>query len=260
MGHGYGCNGKSTVIETIAALFGDYSAVTTSDLLDAKKGLHPTYVAAIVGKRFVLVDEMAEDIILNEAQVKKLASTDTMTARVMRGDPFQFKPSHMPWLSTNHIPSVNGNDDGIWRRIRLIPFTVSLKGRQDTTIKDRLMAELPGILLWCLEGLKDYYANQGFIEPEVVRLATTDYRETEDEFGSFWENNLEPTNDETQYISIANFLSLYNSRMGKSVVNTRAMARTVRSHGHTVKKTKIRSRRDETVIIGYKPTAKSFGS
>ena len=260
IGHGSGCNGKSTVIETIAAMFGDYSTVTTSDLLDAKKGLHPTYLAAIVGKRFVLVDEMAKDVDLNESQVKKLASTDMMNARVMRGDVFTFKPSHMPWLSTNHIPQVDGTDDGIWRRIRLIPFTVSLRDVQDSTIKDRLLGELPGVLLWAMEGLKDYYANQGFIEPEAVRLATENYRQDEDDFGSWWESNLVESNEPTQWVSMSNFISIYNTHHKNHLRSNRRAAREVRSHGYKVDKLHTRERKNETVIVGWKLKPRALGS
>ena len=170
-------------------IMGDYGALANQDLLlsDKHKG-HPTEVAALFGKRFVAISEPEQDRCLNESRVKELTGDRVVTARRMREDFWQFTPSHTFWMSTNHKPKISGNDEGIWRRIKLIPFMVDLREvtEVDPRIHEKLEAELPGILNWMLEGWK-LYQSEGLdrFEPEEVTAATKEYRDDEDELGTF---------------------------------------------------------------------------
>ena len=109
----------------------------------------------------------------------------------MRAEWFTFKPTFKIWLATNHKPEIHGTDDGIWRRIRLIPFNVSFKGRGDPTLEDKLRAELAGILGWAVSGAADWYRNgggkqQGLGRSETVENATSEYRGDSDVLAQFF--------------------------------------------------------------------------
>ena len=185
--HGNGCNGKSTVWNTVLGLLGDFGGLANETLLMGHKDSHPTEKAFLYQKRFVPISEPEQSAQLREARVKELTGDSTITARRMNEDFWSFKRTHTFWLSTNHLPKIKGSDDGIWRRVKLIPFSVDL--RTVTTpipnLENILIAdEGPGILNWLIEGYRDYRLN-GFIEPVCIKTATSEYRDQEDELTLF---------------------------------------------------------------------------
>ena len=180
---GNGCNGKSTIVNCLATLLGDgYTSHIPSELFDANKAIHPTYIASLKDARFAVVSEMESNVHLAEAMIKKLTSEDKIEARRMREDPWSFTPTHSMVLCTNHKPKIKGSDTGIWRRLALVPFEVDLTAKQDRTIPARLEQELAGIANWIIEGHKAYVANGGLGSCEAVDRATDEYRTEEDEF------------------------------------------------------------------------------
>ncbi|MBB5866197.1 phage/plasmid primase, P4 family [Xanthomonas sp. 3058] len=183
---GSGANGKSTFLGALQALMGDYAGVAAPGLLIANPlQQHPTGVASLHGKRLVVASETGEGARLNEDLVKQLTGGDKLTARLMRGDFFEFVPTHLLFLQTNHRPRIRGNDDGIWRRLKLVPFTQTIPANErDASLPEKLLGELPGILNWCLDGWADYHAH-GFVEPADVALATSEYRTDSDHVGTF---------------------------------------------------------------------------
>lgn len=121
---GGGGNGKGTMLETLRTMFGEYGAECTDGVLMKQRGSeHSTMVASLFGKRFVVAPESDQGGRLNEKQVKALTGGDRIRARFLYQDFFEFDPTHQLIGQTNHKPVVQGNDDGIWRRLRLIPFT-----------------------------------------------------------------------------------------------------------------------------------------
>lgn len=183
---GSGANGKSTYLAAMQAMLGDYASSAAPGLLLQRTGNdHPTGLADLQGRRLVVVSETGEAGRLNEEQAKLLTGGDTITARRMRMDFYTFKPTHQLMLQTNHRPRVTGTDEGVWRRLRLIPFAVTIPAaKRDPKLTEKLAGELPGILRWAFEGWQRYVA-QGFNEPAAVRLATADYRVASDQFGAF---------------------------------------------------------------------------
>lgn len=184
---GSGSNGKSTILTAILEMMGtDYAMKAMPDLLMAKKQeTHPTDRADLFGKRLVVCIETAEGARLNETMIKELTGSDRIRARRMREDPWEFSPSHKLILATNHKPRVRGTDHAIWRRLKLLPFTTTIPDH--LAIKDmpqRLRAEFPGILAWCVRGCLDWQ-NRGLQEPRDVTLATEGYRQSEDVLGAF---------------------------------------------------------------------------
>lgn len=184
--HGSGANGKSTFLSTFQTLMGDYAGTAPAGLLvSSGTNEHPTGIASLKGRRLVTVSETGESGRLAESQVKLLTGGDRITARLMRQDFFEFEPTHMLILQTNHKPRVTGTDEGIWRRVKLVPFTVTIPAeRRDPELAEKLLIELPGILAWVVEGWRNYQ-REGFIEPRAVRAATAEYRSDSDHVGAF---------------------------------------------------------------------------
>jgi putative DNA primase/helicase len=178
---GSGANGKSTMLDTLTAMLGDYAGAAAPGLLVERHHEHPTGLADLQGRRFVVTSESGEGGRLAEDIVKRLTGGDRIKARKMHQDFFEFSPSHQIFLATNHKPRVAGGDYGIWRRLRLIPFVVQFSGASaDTGLKRALGDELPGILQWCLTGWRAYLERGLRDEPPAVRAATDEYRDSED--------------------------------------------------------------------------------
>lgn len=186
--YGTGRNGKSVFMNTIASLMGTYAMETPPETLmrSHDKSERPSNdVARLAGARLVATNETEEGQFLAESKVKAMTGDDTMIARFLHKEFFEFRPQFKLWIRTNHKPRIKGSDEGIWRRIKLIPFEVQIpKDKVDPDLGDKLKAELPGILNWAIEGC---YAWQqiGLPTPAKVQRATSDYRSSQDLLGAF---------------------------------------------------------------------------
>ena len=186
-----GCwkNGKSVFINTIMSMLGTYSCETPTDTLMAKQGAQSGIandLARLPGVRFVSANETEYGQRLAEAKIKGMTGGDTITARFLHKEFFDFKPVFKLWLRSNHKPVIKGTDEGIWRRIRMIPFVVNFEGKEDKSLVDKLHAELPGILNWAIEGCL-LWQKQGLEMPATVSKATKQYRSSQDTVGLFLE-------------------------------------------------------------------------
>lgn len=179
--HGLGANGKSTFLKTILAVLGrDYAKQAAPDVLVENRNRHPTEVADLAGVRFVASIEVSDGKRLAEALVKQLTGGDPMKARHMRQDFFQFDPTFKILLAANHKPVIKGTDHAIWRRIKLIPFTVTIpEAEQDKALDSKLLKELPGILAWAVRGCLDWQRDGLGVPSEVVDT-TAAYRAESD--------------------------------------------------------------------------------
>jgi P4 family phage/plasmid primase-like protien len=175
---GDGANGKGTVMNTLGWLLGDYTddmPYSTLERSERGSGI-PNDIAKMVGKRFITCAEVNE-FNLNEARLKALTGRDPMTARFLHREFFTFIPVCKIWVATNNKPQIVGQDDGIWRRIHLIPFTRKFEGKEaNKQLKDQLRGELPGILNWCIAGALAWQ-REGLNPPETVKAATDAYRQ-----------------------------------------------------------------------------------
>ena len=188
--YGIGKNGKSTFINAIQSIMGDYSTTTSVEaLLDAQtKGEAASpYMARLPGKRLAVAQEMPEGRRMNESLIKSITSSDRLSTRDLYKSVFEFVPSHHLWISGNHKPRIAGTDDGIWRRMRIIPFTVIIpeaKRRDSRIIEAELLAESAGILRWMVMGAQLWYAS-GLASCGAVDNATSEYRGDEDAIARF---------------------------------------------------------------------------
>ena len=183
---GTGANGKSTEIETIASLASDYATATKFETFIERQGeAIRNDLAALAGARLVYASEGSIGQRLSEGTVKALAGGDKITARFLRKEYFSFTPTFVIWVSTNHRPVIRGTDNGIWRRIRLLPYTEVIPDEeQDKDLKDKLNEERSGILNWVIKGAEMYFAS-GLPTPKAVEEATEDYRDSQDVLGEF---------------------------------------------------------------------------
>lgn len=185
--YGQGANGKSTFLEVIRALLGDYAIQSEfSTFLTRRQEGARHDIARMRGARFVTAVEGQSELGFDEAMLRQLTGGDTITARRLYESLFEFKPTHKIWLAANHKPVVKTQVEGMWRRIRLVPFTITIPPEQRImNLSDKLVAvELPGILNWALEGCRQW-RTEGLLEPKAVRKATAGYRDENDLLGEF---------------------------------------------------------------------------
>lgn len=185
--YGTGANGKSVFLEILRALHGKgyaQQADFSTFLVKKNEGI-PNDRAKLAGARFVSAIETDEGRRFAEALVKQMTGGDTLTARFLHHEFFDFQPEFKLWLAANHKPVIRGTDHAIWRRIRLIPFTVTIPDpEQDKDLPEKLRKELPGILAWAVEGCRSWQTF-GLGTPEAVRSATDEYRTEMDLVGRF---------------------------------------------------------------------------
>lgn len=189
--YGTGRNGKSTFINTIQNLLGDYGRQTNSDTFIKKKNDNAVNndIARLDGARFVSAVESEEGQQLSESLVKQVTGGEKISARFLRQEFFEFVPEFKVFFTTNHMPIVRNNDNGIWRRIRLIPFTVTIpKDQVDKDLPKKLEKEMPGILNWAVKGCLKWQ-KEGLGEPAAVMKATDEYREDMDILGPYINEN-----------------------------------------------------------------------
>jgi putative DNA primase/helicase len=184
---GSGANGKSTLLEAISDLLGDYAKTAESATFNVKPGQSSTNdLAMLAGARFVTVSETKSGQRLDEALIKRLTGRDKVSARFLFKEFFEFIPTFKLFLATNSRPDIRDAGNAIWARIRLLPFTVSVPPeQQDKRLPDKLRGELSGILNWVLAGCLDWQRRGNLGEPAEVLAATQSYREEQDALGPF---------------------------------------------------------------------------
>lgn len=183
---GSGRNGKSVFVETISEVLGTYSKNIRADSLMVKQqsGVNND-IAALDGARFVTSSEPNEGFRFDEGLIKQLTGGDKITARFLYGEDFDFNPKFKLWVSSNHKPIIRGTDDGIWRRMILIPFAVQIpEDKMDKDLKYKLLREAPAILDWALEGVL-LWQKEGLEIPETIKQASQNYRQEMDVLESF---------------------------------------------------------------------------
>ncbi len=206
---GNGANGKSTFVMTLRELMRDYAGKAQSDLLvhgQGKEGAASPDVAALQGKRLVIISETEDGCMLSEARIKDIVSNEGIAARRLHRDPFEFSPTHKIILATNHRPKVRGTDNGIWRRIVIVVFEATLgEAEKLADFREKILRpELAGILRWAVDGCS-LWAREGLCPPAMVRNATAAYRSEMDTVAQWLEERTEKDATAT-----TPFMSLYS--------------------------------------------------
>lgn len=189
---GGGSNGKSVFLAVVGKLLGDYAvAISSETFLSSRSGQQNYDLPRLPGKRLATSNELEEGRSFNEPQLKSVTGGDLFVARRLYGEPFEFPPVFKLFIAGNHKPRIRGTDEGIWRRIQLIPFDVTFPPeKRDRYLVEKLCGELPGILNWALDGYRRW-REIGLSPPPRVLGATAVYRSEEDRVGQFLDERCE---------------------------------------------------------------------
>ncbi|MGF9978701.1 phage/plasmid primase, P4 family [Viridibacillus arvi] len=234
---GGGSNGKSTYVNAVKSLLGDYGLQTKSDTFIKKKDTGANNdIARLANARFVSAVESEEGEKLQESLVKTITGGEPILARFLRQEFFEFLPEFKVFFTTNHKPIIGGVDDGIWRRVKIIPFTLSLKPHErDKKLEEKLSLEMPGILNWAIEGCLKWQKS-GLKEPRVVVDATGNYKEDMDILAPFLNEVCyidEPKNESIK-IEAKELYNVYDSwcyKSGERALGNRSFYRMLETKG-----------------------------
>ena len=179
--YGTGANGKSVLLSTVSGILGDYHKTAPIETFTITSGdRHPTDLAMLRGARLVTATETEEGRRWAESRIKQLTGGDTVSARFMRQDFFEYQPQFKLVIAGNHRPGLRSVDEAIRRRFHLVPFAVTIPAEErDGELTEKLKAEWPGILQWMIEGALEWQSD-GLQPPEAVREATEAYLSAED--------------------------------------------------------------------------------
>lgn len=186
---GNGRNGKSVFLDIVSEILGSYAMTMQAQTIMVKQNSSNANsdIARLKGARLVTSSEPNEGVRLDEGLVKQLTGGDKVTARHLYGKEFEFQPEFKLWLATNHKPIIRGTDDGIWRRLNLIPFTVQIPDHKvDKNLTHKLRREMVGILNWCITGCL-MWQREGLKQPKAVADASKEYRNEMDVITRFIE-------------------------------------------------------------------------
>jgi len=238
--HGPGGNGKNVLLDTLMGIMGPHAEEAPDGLVTAKRSEeHPTEIADLFGKRLVVASETEENRKLRIGLVKKITGNKYLKGRFMRQDYFQFERTHKTVLVTNNRPVVTETSNAIWRRLRLIPFEVTIpEDRQDRRLTEKLVSEWPGILAWAVHGCLEWQARQCDLQfPQAVQEATREYRDDSDHVADFLAERCEDwrqhpdqnmkTAKERVYLAYCDWCRA----VGEDVLNRTAFNGRMRGHG-----------------------------
>jgi len=185
---GKGGNGKSVLAELIMGMLGEYAGKTAPDLLfrTERTERHPTELMDLYGLRFAISNETKKGRAWDEGRLKELSGGDSIKARRMREDFWSFQPTHKLTVFGNNRPTLNTCDNGIRRRLRLVPFLANFVGKEDRQLDEKLRMEAPGILNWLVAGCLAWQRS-GLPDGQVVSAATDEYLRAEDVLGQFFD-------------------------------------------------------------------------
>ena len=250
--YGTGANGKSVFLSTIAGILANYHTTAPIETFTASKSeRHPTDVAGFRGARLVTATETEEGKPWAEAKIKAMTGGDTIAARFMRQDFFEFTPNFKLMIAGNHRPGLRSVDEAIRRRLHLVPFSVTIPAAErDHGLTEALKAEWPGILRWMIEGCLDWQ-QIGLRPPQVVTDATAAYLEAEDAFAA-WIDDCYVRDPQVWTASAALFTSWseWAEKAGEHVGTPKRLAQALEARGFAYK-----HRRDGRGFLGLRVRA-----
>jgi putative DNA primase/helicase len=255
---GVGGNGKGTLLEAVKFAFGDYAISTDPGLLIDQGNAHPTGQADLFGKRLAITSETNEKEKLAASTVKRLTGGDTVKARYMREDFFEFRPSHLIIMMTNHKPEVSGDDAAMWRRILIVPFDEVIEN-PDVELPGNLEKEADVIMTWAVDGFKEY-KKQGLNPPAEVEFRTLEYRADVDPVQRFLTDATHRVAGEqgTGLLDLYRGYCDWSRENGEDIMSSREFADSMKRHGYDQGRTgkgrfyQLKSDPNFRVVLGEK--------
>ncbi|HEV7253078.1 MAG TPA: phage/plasmid primase, P4 family [Mesorhizobium sp.] len=231
--YGPGGNGKSVFLNVLAGVMGDYATTAAMDTFTASAmDRHPTDLAMLQGARLVSASETEEGRAWAESRIKQMTGGDTIRARFMRQDFFEYRPQFKLIIVGNHKPVLRNVDEAAKRRFNIIPF-VHRPQTPDRQLEEKLRAEWPAILAWAVEGALDWQRN-GLVRPAVVSDATNEYFSEQDSVRQWVEECCE-TGSRTLCDTTANLFASwtdYAHRNGEQPGTTKWFSQALQRHGY----------------------------
>ena len=221
--HGSGSNGKSTLLEVLGEILGDYTVTVPIETFlhdDRRSGAQATPdIARLPGARLVLAAEPEAGARLSESTVKRITGGEKINARRLFEDQFEFVPKFKLVITFNAKPTIRGLDDGIWRRLLMVMFNTFIPAhKRDRHLKQKLLTERAGIFNWMLDGHREW-REKGLSPPEAVLAATEAYRSDSDPIGQFMDQmTVRTPPSEGKFIGAADLYTAYQSWCGANGV------------------------------------------
>jgi putative DNA primase/helicase len=240
-GYGTGANGKSVLLSTVAGLLGDYHKTAPIETFTASNGdRHPTDLASLRGARLVTATETEEGRRWAESRIKQLTGGDTVAARFMRQDFFEYRPAFKLIIAGNHKPSLRSVDEAIRRRFHLIPFAVTIPPEErDPDLAEKLKAEWPGILQWLIDGCLEWQA-EGLQPPQAVREATDAYLSAEDSLAAWIDHKCDRSaNAWASSSALFASWSSWATTAGENPGNSKRFSQALESRGFTPNRQRV---------------------
>jgi putative DNA primase/helicase len=237
-----GDNGKSTMVEVMEMLLGNYARRTPVEtFLKKREGSIPNDIARLRGARFVWAAENDRGVRLAESLIKEMTGGDRMAARFLHGEFFEFMPTFKIWFATNHKPTIRG-DAAIWRRLKLVPFDYTIpKDRQKKRheVMAMFQSELPGILNWAIEGCLEWQRD-GLGVPDEVIDATREYESEQDTFSMFLEEKcVRVANARVLSLTLYREYKTWAEEHGETPASHKTFASLMSERGFAKTKTKV---------------------
>ncbi|EAU45085.1 DNA primase family protein [Salipiger bermudensis] len=240
--YGGGRNGKSTFVDTLAKIFADYGTTVPIETLtgaEQRKGSDATPdLVRLPGARFVRASEPEQGTRMKEAMIKALTGGEAIMIRRMMQEFVEVTPEFKLMISGNHKPEIRGSDDGIWRRVLLVPWLEQIPEEEvDPTLPDKLWAEAPGILAWAVQGYLAW-AEGGLSIPDAVRQATDEYRQESDKLRMFLQSECEITGLPDHFEKSSELRDAFNGwllDLGDAAWGSRTIARALKDRAGVVK-------------------------
>jgi putative DNA primase/helicase len=232
---GTGANGKSIFGNVMSSVFGSYAVTAPTSLLAARRADDHgarSDLAMLNGARLVSINELPGGMMLDETVTKQLAGREPISARFLHKEFFTFLPSFTPWVRTNHRPIVKGTDNGIWRRLVIVPFRRTFTPEeQDTALPTKLQSEVEGILAWLVQGA-GIYLKTGLRNSPAMSRELAQYRNDSDLLGEFLtEKTLLEPSAEVKSSELYDQYKFWCERSGLKPVSKRALSEQLSERG-----------------------------
>jgi putative DNA primase/helicase len=234
--YGKGRNGKGVFTKTLLGILADYAIVMPMEMLMASdQDKHPTEIARLCGVRLAVSPETERNRSWAEAKIKNLTGADPLTGRFMRGDFFDFDPTHKLIVSGNHKPNLRGVDEAIKARLLLVPFTVTIPPEErNPNLKEQLKAEWPAIFRWMIDGCREW-REKGLMAPQAVRAATAQYMADQDTREQWFQECVTVSNQHADFAPTETLFGSWRgwcARRGLSEGTSKALGTWIEERGH----------------------------